>query len=138
MCRPLPAPIVAIKVAEFAATGRPSIRTFQTLSIGKMEQFGAPGSVGPSGPPRGGSDAGTRLGWGDGDGGPPRDAPLTGATRASTSPMANKAPRRWIVMSGAWLLGGDATTHPVVPRGTPQVRFRLAPHDDERVRCRMP
>ena len=46
MCRPRPSPIVAIIVAELAATPRPSIRIFQTLVGGKTGQEGAPGTVG--------------------------------------------------------------------------------------------
>ena len=38
--------MVAIIVAEFAATARPSIRVFQTLLAGKTGQNGAPGRVG--------------------------------------------------------------------------------------------
>ena len=38
--------MVAIIVAEFAATPRPSIRVFQTLLAGKTGQNGAPGRVG--------------------------------------------------------------------------------------------
>ena len=37
------APIDAMSVALSVATGRASIRTFQTLSAGKMAQPGAPG-----------------------------------------------------------------------------------------------
>jgi hypothetical protein len=46
MCRPRSRPIAEISVAEFVATGRPSIRTFQTFVVGKMPQVRAPGIVG--------------------------------------------------------------------------------------------
>ena len=46
MCRPRSSPMAPIIVAEFAATARPSIGTFQTLSAGKIGQAGAPGTVG--------------------------------------------------------------------------------------------
>ena len=71
MCRPRSRPIVLIRVAESAATGRPSIRTFQTLVAGKTGQFGAPGRVGapPGGRRRRGHRGGRgrrRGGWGRG------------------------------------------------------------------------
>ncbi len=46
MWSPRLSPIVAIMVAELAATPRVSIRVFQTLVAGKTGQSGAPGSVG--------------------------------------------------------------------------------------------
>ena len=46
MWSPRLSPMVAIIVAEFAATARPSIRVFQTLLAGKTGQNGAPGRVG--------------------------------------------------------------------------------------------
>ena len=55
------APII---VAESAATARPSIGTFQTLSAGKIGQAGAPGTVGA--PPGGGGGGGGAVvagGW---------------------------------------------------------------------------
>ncbi len=52
MCSPRSSPIAEIIVAEFEATGRPSIRTFQTLFAGKMPHAGAPGTVGGGGPTR--------------------------------------------------------------------------------------
>ena len=42
-------PIAAIIVAEFAATGRSSIRMFHTFVPGKTEHPEAPGSDGPGG-----------------------------------------------------------------------------------------
>src|SRR5262245_25610881 len=58
MWRPRSRPIVAIIVAEFAATPRASMRVFQTFVVGKIGQPEAPGRVG----------AGTRSrrGWGIG------------------------------------------------------------------------
>ena len=53
-----------IIVEEFEATPRPSIRTFQTLSTGKTEQSGIPGSVGaPPEPPPGGGGVDGSVGW---------------------------------------------------------------------------
>src|SRR6188472_3125348 len=46
MWRPRSRPIALIIVAEFAATPRPSTRAFQTLSMGRIGQAGAPGTVG--------------------------------------------------------------------------------------------
>src|SRR5260221_9446559 len=46
MWSPRSRPIELIKVAESAATGRLSIRTFQTLVAGKTVQLDAPGRVG--------------------------------------------------------------------------------------------
>ena len=64
MCSPAFRPIDEIIVAEFEATARPSMRTFQTLSAGKTEQSGMPGSVGaPPEPPPGGGGVDGRVGW---------------------------------------------------------------------------
>jgi hypothetical protein len=49
MCRPVSRPTAAIIVAEFAATGRSSIRMFQTFVPGNTVQPDAPGSAGPGG-----------------------------------------------------------------------------------------
>ena len=46
MCSPAFRPIDEIIVAEFEATSRWSIRTFQTLSAGKTGQSELPGRVG--------------------------------------------------------------------------------------------
>ena len=46
MCSPRVRPMAPIIVAEFEATSRSSMRVFHTLSVGKMPQFGAPGTVG--------------------------------------------------------------------------------------------
>ena len=46
MCSPRSRPIAPIIVAEFEATERPSMRTFQTLPAGKIGQAGAPARVG--------------------------------------------------------------------------------------------
>src|SRR5262245_7908552 len=46
MWRPVSSPMDPIIEAEFAATVRPSMRTFQTLLAGKIGHRGAPGTTG--------------------------------------------------------------------------------------------
>ena len=128
MCRPRSRPIVAISVAELAATGRPSMRMFQTLVVGKIGQTGAPGTVGPLGTPRFGR---TRVidPCGPGVGGP-GPAPLTGSASSSARQRATASERRIVVMLRACRTGASNGSGPVVPGEPPLVRFRNAPTGD--------
>src|SRR5512140_2236811 len=67
MWRPRVRPMDEMRAAESGATGRPSIRVFQTFVASKTGQSGAPGSVGAT-PAAGAGDTGVPTGVGDGVG----------------------------------------------------------------------
>src|SRR4029450_920250 len=95
MCKPRVNPMVLIIVAEFDATSRLSTRMFHTFVVGKIEQFEAPGTVGPDGPVRRGNGTGPTWGRGAATGAPPRGSALrTGSAKASTRQSAAANARR--------------------------------------------